>query len=53
VQAQELAELDETDSEVEAPFGLALAKTENWSSFLLLPHLGHAIVSEFERTRRS
>ena len=48
--AHELA-LDDVELSEDAPLGLL--NVENWSCLRPLPHLGHSMRSELERTRRS
>ena len=51
MQAQELAGDESLEAEALFPFGLL--NVENWIFFRPLPHLGHSMCSEAERTSRS
>jgi len=51
VQAHPLAAL--SDEEAAEPLGFGLLNTENCSFFFPLPHLGHSMGSDSERTSRS
>ena len=54
MQAQELGALEELEEvELSDAEPLGLLNVENWSCLRPLPHLGHSMRSELERTSRS
>jgi len=54
VHAHELAAPEPLDgAELPEPDPLCALNVENWSCFRPLPHFGHSIRSELERTSRS